>query len=281
MVPAADHGLVAGDGVFEVLKITMQGPFATTRHLTRLTRSAERLGLARPDVDLIRRGLKEVCADISDWLRPHGRVRITQTAWIGPLSSARAGSAPITVILAEPCAPPSATGQIITLPWTHNANDALDGIKSASYGGNVRGLAYAAERDCGEGIFLNTEGYVAEGTGTNIFVVREGHVIRPPISAGILDGITRALVVEWFDVEERDLAPAEAQSGDEVFITSTNRDIQAITRWDHADWNGPGAVTALSEKSSSDGRPMTWTRDQTDDWRNFMFRRPVRYSSTR
>lgn len=244
LIPASDHGVVAGDGVFEVLKVTPQGPFATSRHLARLARSADRFGLPDPDAELIRLGLKEVCADLSDWPHPHGRVRITFTGGLGPLSSARTGDTPMTVISAEPSKPPAAADRIVTLPWTRNPNDVLTGIKSTSYGGNVRGLAYAAQRDGGEGIFVNIDGYVAEGTGTNLFVVRDGQVFTPPLTAGVLDGITRALVLEWFDVEERNLTLAEAQSADEVFITSTNRDVQAITQWDNAVWNGTGPVTA-------------------------------------
>jgi branched-chain amino acid aminotransferase len=244
LVPATDHGLVAGDGVFEVLKLTVDGPFAVTRHLARLARSAERLGLLAPDLDLIRRGLKEVCADLSGWEQPHGRIRITYTGGLGPLSSARTSTVPMTVISAEPSAPSTATGRIVTLPWTRNPNDALTFIKSTSYGGNVRGLAYAAERGCGEGIFVNTDDHVAEGTGTNLFVVRDGRVVTPPIAAGVLDGITRALVLEWCDeVEERNLTLEEAQAADEVFITSTNRDVQAIERWDEITWPAPGPVT--------------------------------------
>lgn len=244
LIPATDHGVVAGDGVFEVLKITPQGPFAVTRHLTRLARSASRFGLPEPDAASIRLGLKEVCADLSDGAQPHGRVRITFTGGLGPLSSARTGDRPMTIISAEPCAPPQPTDRIVTLPWTRNPNDVLTGIKSTSYGGNVRGLAYAAQRGCGEAIFVNTDGYVAEGTGTNLFVVHDERVITPPITAGVLDGITRALVLEWFEVEERNMTLAEAKSADEVFLTSTNRDVQAITQWDEMAWNAPGPVTA-------------------------------------
>lgn len=248
LIPATDHSVVAGDGVFEVLKITPQGPFAVIRHLARLARSASRFGLPEPDADFIRLGLKEVCADLSDWAQPHGRVRITFTGGLGPLSSARKGDRPMTIISAEPCVPPQPTDRIVTLPWTRNSNDVLTGIKSTSYGGNVRGLAYAAQRGCGEGIFVNTAGDVAEGTGTNLFVVHHGRVSTPPITAGVLDGITRALVLEWFDVEERNLTLAEAQAADEVFLTSTNRDVQGITHWDDIAWNAPGPVTAHIQK---------------------------------
>lgn len=244
-VPATDHGLVAGDGVFEVLRVTPRGAFATTRHLARLTRSAARLGLPEPDLELIRRGIDEVCADRSDWDQPEGRLRITYTAGLGPLASNRISAAPMTVISAEPIQLPGPTGSIVTLPWTRNPHDAVTGIKTTSYAGNVRGLAYARERGCGEGIFLTTDGWVAEGTGTNIFFVLDGQVVTPTLDAGVLDGITRALVLERFDGgQERDVTLAEAQSAEEVFLTSTTRDVQGVERWDDNSWTAPGPVTS-------------------------------------
>lgn len=240
-IPATDHGLVAGDGVFEVLRVTPDGPFAPTRHLARLARSAERLGLSEPDADFIRRGIDEVIADRSDWDLPEGRLRITYTGGLGPLGSHRTGTEPMVLISAEPCRMPAETDRLVTLPWTRNVNDVLTFIKTNSYAGNVRGLAYALERGAGEGIFLNTDGFVAEGTGANIFFVIDGVIVTPPISAGVLDGITRALVLEWFDgIVERDVTLAEAQAAEEIFLTSSTRDVQGISGWDEGTWSAPG-----------------------------------------
>ncbi|MDO5499389.1 MAG: aminotransferase class IV [Propionibacteriaceae bacterium] len=244
-VPATDHGLVAGDGVFEVLRVTPQGPFAPTRHLARLARSAERMGLPEPDLDFVRRGIEEVCADRSDWDLPEGRLRITYTGGLGPLGSHRTQDQPMVLISVEPCVMPAESDRIVTLPWTRNLQGAMTWVKTTSYGENVRGLAYARERGCGEGIFINTDGFVAEGTGSNLFVVLDGVVTTPPISAGVLDGITRALVLEWFDgIVERDLTLKEAQAADEVFLTSTTRDVQGIAAWDEVTWAAPGPISA-------------------------------------
>ncbi|WP_425309301.1 aminodeoxychorismate lyase [Ammonicoccus fulvus] len=242
-VPATDHGLVAGDGVFEVLRVTPKGPFAPTRHLARLQRSAQRLGLPEPDLDLIRRGIDEVSADRSDWELPEGRLRITYTGGLGPLGSHRTQHTPMVLISAEPCEMPAETDRIITLPWTRNVQGAMTWVKTTSYGENVRALAYARDRGCGEGIFVNTEGHVAEGTGANIFFVLDGVITTPTIDSGALDGITRALVLEWFDgIVERDVTLAEAQAAEEVFLTSSTRDVQGIAAWDHHEWPAPGPV---------------------------------------
>lgn len=245
LVPATDHGLVAGDGVFEVMKVTRNGTFAVTRHLARLQRSASRMGLAEPDLDLIRRGIAEVTADRTDWDLPEGRLRITYTGGLGPLGSHRTQTRPMVLISAEPCHMPAETDRIVTVPWTRNVQGAMTGVKTTSYGENVRALAYALERGCGEGIFVNTEGYLAEGTGANLFCVIDGVITTPPLEAAVLDGITRALVLEWFDgVVERDLTLEEAQRAEEVFLTSTTRDVQGIAAWDEVTWSAPGPVTA-------------------------------------
>ncbi|WP_432557523.1 aminotransferase class IV [Granulicoccus sp. GXG6511] len=242
LVPAADHGLVAGDGVFEVLKVTELGAFAITRHLARLERSAERMGLPAPDLGHVRLGIDEVLADLSDWEIPHGRLRITYTDGIGPLASYRTADRPLVVVSAEPSPVPEAAGGIVTLPWTRNVNGAMTGIKTTSYGENVRGLMYAKARNAGEGIFVNTDGLLCEGTGTNIFCVFDEQIVTPPISTGALDGVTRALVLEWFGGEERNLTLAEAKGADEVFLTSTTRDVQAVNDWDQLTWQAPGPV---------------------------------------
>jgi len=137
------------------------------------------------------------------------------------------------------------TTSLVTAPWTRNENGALAGVKSTSYGENVRALAFALERGASEAILLNTAGNLCEGTGANIFCVFGTEVVTPPLSSGPLAGITRDLVCEWNDVTEADLTLAEAQAADEVFITSSLRDVQAVFRWDAVEWSteSPGPVT--------------------------------------
>jgi branched-chain amino acid aminotransferase len=108
-------------------------------------------------------------------------------------------------------------------------------VKSISYAENVRALGYAAQSDASEAIFLNTSGRVCEGTGSNIFLVFGDTIITPPLSSGPLAGITRELIMEWSSVEERDLSLDEAKRADEVFLTSSMRDVQAVGRWDDRD----------------------------------------------
>jgi branched-chain amino acid aminotransferase len=221
-----DHGLVTGDGVFETVKVVAGTPFALSRHLARLRRSALGLGLPEPDVD----DLRTAAAAVIDASPPGAlaRLRITVTAGISPLSSERASSPLSTVVALAEQRPPEPTADVVVVPWLRNEHGAMAGIKSISYAENVRALAYAAERGGNEAIFANTSGNLCEGTGSNVFIVRGGRLITPPLSAGCLAGVTRALVIEWAGAVEEDVPIAALTDADEAFLTGTTRDVQPI-----------------------------------------------------
>lgn len=238
-----DHGLVVGDGVFETVKVANGVPFALSRHLARLARSASGLGLAEPDLDQIRAGaLAAVEASEPVAL---ARMRITVTGGISPLGSERGGN-PLTAIVAlGEMKAPVAFCDVATVPWPRNEHGALSGLKTTSYGENVRALAYAAERGGSEAIFGNTAGNLCEGTGTNVFVVSGGQLLTPPLLAGCLAGVTRALVIEWSGAVEQDLPLPALAEADEAFLTGTTRDVQPIRLVDgQALPAAPGPVTA-------------------------------------
>jgi branched-chain amino acid aminotransferase len=228
-IVGTDHGLLVGDGVFETLKVTERGAFAVRRHLNRLSRSAAALGLPAPDHGQIREAIEAVLAgrDFRD-----GKLRITYTGGRGPLGSEAAYGPPTLIVAVAPTDAAAAHTSIVTGPWMRNEHGALTGVKSTSYAENVRGLGYAAQHQASEAIFLNTAGHVCEGTGTNIFLVFGETVATPPLSAGPLAGITRELIMEWTPVAERELTLQEAKQADEVFLTSSMRDIQGVERWD-------------------------------------------------
>ncbi len=256
-VSAVDHGLVVGDGVFESLKVTPAGAFALGRHLARMTRSAEGLGLPAPDHDRVREATDAVLAD-----RPYelGLLRITWTGGAGPLGSQRAYGPPTLVLADTPVEPAPASTAVVTVPWTRNEHGAMTGVKTTSYAENVRALRHAYDRDATEGLFLNTAGHVCEGTGSNLFCVLDGEVVTSPLASGALAGITRELLLEWADVTERDLTLAEAQRADEVFLTSSLRDVQGVHRWDGVTFDAPGPVTRrlqqlFAERSAADPDP--------------------------
>jgi branched-chain amino acid aminotransferase len=245
-IAGTDHGLLVGDGVFETLKVTERGAFAVRRHLNRLGRSAAALGLPVPDHGRIREAIEAVLAG-RDF--PRGKLRITYTGGRGPLGSEAAYGPPTLIVAVAPADAAAALTSIVTGPWMRNEHGALTGVKSTSYAENVRGLGYAAQHQASEAIFLNTAGHVCEGTGTNIFLVFGETVVTPPLSAGPLAGITRELIMEWTPVAERELTLQEAKQADEVFLTSSMRDIQGVERWDDQIFSQVRPVTQALSKT--------------------------------
>jgi branched-chain amino acid aminotransferase len=221
-----DHGLMVGDGVFETIKVVRGEAFALTRHLVRLARSAEGLGIETPDLDAIRQGVLDVLATAPSW--ELGRIRVTYTSGPGPLGSDRGSDGTTAIVIAGEQRPFPATGDVTVVPWPRNERGPLNGLKTTSYADNAVALAYAKERGGGEAIFGNLAGNLCEGTGSNIFVVREGRLITPTLASGCLAGVTRALTLEWCGGEEADIPLEELYGAEEAFLTSTTRDVQPI-----------------------------------------------------
>lgn len=241
-VSAVDHGITVGDGVFETVRATGGHPFALTRHLKRLARSAAGLGMEGPDLDLIADGVARAIAanpELDD-----ARVRITVTDGAGPLGSDRIpGEQTVIVALGGFPAIPEQTDVVLS-PWPRNEFGALAGLKTISYADNVRALAYARARGGSEAVFPNVSGNLCEGTGSNVFVVLGGRLLTPPLSSGALAGITRELVLEWYGGEEEDVSMERLPEITEAFLTSTGRDVQPIAHIDGQQVSAePGPVT--------------------------------------
>jgi branched-chain amino acid aminotransferase len=241
-VSVFDHGILVGDGVFETIKAVRGEAFALTRHLDRLAVSAAGLGLPSPDLDAIRQGTLDVLAGAPAW--DLARIRITYTSGVGPLGSDRGSAGATAIVAVAEQQPFPATGDVSVVPWPRNERGALSGLKTTSYGDNAKALDYAHERGGAEAIFGNLAGNLCEGTGSNVFLVRGGKLITPPLSSGCLAGITRALVLEWMDGEETDIPLSAFSEADEAFLTSTTRDVQAIRAVDGVVFSSaPGPVT--------------------------------------
>lgn len=242
-VSVFDHGLTVGDGVFETAKVVRGVPFALTRHLLRLGESAAGLGLPEPDVARVRAAVAEVLAANAEHRDQPLRLRITYTGGTSPLGSDRGDQGPTLVVALAPMASWAASAKVVVVPWVRNERSATAGLKTTSYAENVVALAYAKARGGTEAVFANTVGDLCEGTGSNVFLVRGGEVVTPPLGSGCLAGVTRALLLEWADVAEKDLPMAALTEADEVFLTSSTRDVQAVHAVDDAEV-APGPVTA-------------------------------------
>jgi len=247
-ISVLDHGMIVGDGVFETIQINRNQPFALTRHLDRLERSAHGLGIGTPDVAAIREG---IAATMDGQDIGFGRIRVTVTSGPGPLGSPR-GSGPLTqVVVSEPAVRPPAVSSIVTVPWPRNERGALSGLKTTSYAENALMIEHALARGASEAVMPNTVGQLCEGTGSNIMYVVDGRLVTPTLAAGPLAGVTRALVLEWcadeIDVVEED-APIEVlRTADEVLLVGTTRNVQAISRVDDRELEAPGPVTRAAQ----------------------------------
>ena len=250
-VSVLDHGFTVADGVFETLKVVAGTPFALSRHLRRLAASADGLGLPTPDEALVREAVAAVCAANDHEVGQLGRLRITCTAGPAPLGSER-GAHGTTLVVAEAVGSrwPSSCA-VSVVPWPRNERSAVAGLKTTSYAENVVALAAAKAQGSSEAVMANTRGELCEGTGSNVFVVVGGRVLTPPLESGALAGITRELVLEWTDAQEETLPVEVLRDAEEVFLTSSTRDVQAVhaVRWGDDDvlLPVPGPLTTQIE----------------------------------
>ena len=194
---------------------------------------------------------------------PLGRIRITYTGGPAPLGSGRGDAAPTDrggrgADGAGAQRPPS----VARVPWPRNERGALAGVKSTSYAENVVALAEAAKVGASEAIFANLAGHLCEGTGSNVGYVVGGEVRTPTLAVGCLAGVTRALLLEWYDVVEIDEPIEVLDSADEIFLMSTTRDVQGVHRIDDRELEAPGPGHPRADGALVDqGGRSTWTRE--------------------
>jgi branched-chain amino acid aminotransferase len=259
-VSVLDHGFTVADGVFETLKVTGGEAFALTRHIDRLERSAAAMALPAPDRDAVFDAVRETVDANAPLLGDLARLRITYTAGDAPLGSDRGETGPTLVIAVSAMKPWPESAAVITVPWPRNERSPLAGVKSTSYAENVLALARAHEHGAGEALMPDTQGRLCEGTGSNVFLVLDGQLITPTLATGCLAGVTRDLVLEWVGAEEVDVPMTALDDAEEVFITSSTRDVQPVHRVDSRSLVAPGPLTAsaraqFDRRSRADADP--------------------------
>ncbi len=268
-----DHGLLYGDGVFEGIRAYNGRIFRLDQHLERLWNSARGIML---EIPLSR---DEMVEAIRNTLRANelhdAYIRLLVTRGPGDLGlDPRKCSRPSVVIIADrielyPEQLYREGLEVIVCSTRRNIPEALDpGIKSLNYLNSILGKIETARAGVAEGILLNSEGFVAECTGDNIFLVKDGSLLTPPTSAGILHGVTRAAVMqlarqEALEVREELFTVFTVYAADECFLTGTAAEIAPVVRVDGRPiGNGrPGPVTArlrkaFRELTNSEGTPI-------------------------
>lgn len=253
-IPVLDRGFLFGDSIYEVVRTVGDVPFAWPEHHARLAASAEaiRLRLDLDEATIARRVAATLAA------AAHGdsyvRVVVTRGAGEAPnIDLAYATGAPCWIVFVRPLAPMSGKpAKLALIERLRNDRRALDpATKSGNYLNNVLGLAEAKAAGASDCVMCNADGLVTEASTSNVWARIGGVWCTPPLQAGILAGITRALLLELLPrlgerAAERQLTAAELRSAEELFLSSTLRDIGPVTHFDGRALHGgaAGPVTA-------------------------------------
>ncbi|MEO6235505.1 MAG: aminotransferase class IV [Vicinamibacterales bacterium] len=256
VVPVYDHGFVYGEGVYETLRTYNLVPFLYDRHLARLRRSAERLLLTVPfdDATLLHWIEQTMAAAACD---DEAYIRVLLTRGVGDLNYDPATTpTPTTVIIVKPLEPPAPAvftdGIRISLVeiLRNHPQSVNPAIKSNNLLNNVLSMQAAYRAGAEEALMCNFRGELTECSQANFFMVRGGAVLTPPSAAGLLEGVTRAFIFELgrevgVDVREQVLVPADLDTADEMFITSTTRELSPVVNVDdrRVGAGTPGPVT--------------------------------------
>ena len=258
-VPVLDRGFLYGDSVYEVVRTYSRRPFELDRHLARMDRSAERIGLALPPREKI---VSELTRTLEAARNPESYARIVVTRGEGQQFGlgAHLATGHRLVIIVRPLQPPPeeqyARGLTMAIARTRrNPPQALDpALKTGNYLNNILALREAHEAGADDAILLDLQGRVTEATTSNVFFVQHGVLVTPPLALGMLEGVTRAVAIEvargeGLMVREEPHGPEALAAADEVFLTSTLREVMPITQLVFLESHGE------RKRPVGDGRP--------------------------
>ena len=238
VVSVYDHGFLYGDGVYETMRAYGGTVFMFEKHMERLGRSASLLRLRVPDQDFIRDAVARAVQanELSD-----AYIRITVSRGKGPIGlDPDLCHEPTFVVIAErfreyPAHYYEEGTRLVLAGTRRNLKDALNPkIKSLNFLNNIMAKMEAKERGAHEAVMLNAEGFLSEGTVSNIFFFSRGALCTPSLDAGILDGITREVVIriaqrQGIRIKEGMFYPEELFSASEVFFTNTTSEIMPVS----------------------------------------------------
>ena len=267
-----DHGLLHGDGIFEGIRFYNGRVFRLTEHIERLHLSAKALLLKMPWT------LEEVCEATLNTIRANGLtdgyIRLVVTRGIGDLGlNPYLCPTPSMFIIASgislyPAELYEEGLEVVTCSTRRPTPASLSPqVKSLNYLNNVMAKVEALKAGAKEGLMLNEQGYVAECTGDNVFIVRKGEVITPPVSDGSLDGITRQVIFELcaelgITIREASMARYDVYTADESFLTGTAAETIPMVKLDEREIGDgkPGPLSlklieAYRQKVRSEGTP--------------------------
>lgn len=260
VISVFDHGFLYGEGVYETLRTYNGQPFLFERHMQRLRKSAGMLALSVPIDDAAIDGrFRETmrAAKLGDAPDREAYIRILVTRGVGELTYDPAATPnPSIIVIVKPHVAPSREvferGVTVALvPIVRNHPGSVNPlIKSNNLLNNALAMQEAFRRGGFEGVMRNYRGELAECTQSNLFIVKNGAALTPPIDAGLLPGITRAFLFEVGDergipVREAVLRDEDLFGADEAFLTSTTREVVPIVKVDDRaiGAGAPGPIT--------------------------------------
>ena len=264
VVSVFDHGLLYGDGVFEGIRAYNGRVFKLSEHVDRLFYSAKAILLKIPmSHRAICEAVRAACKrnKIRD-----GYIRLVVTRGAGTLGlDPNRCSNPQVIIIADKIQLYPETFykkglEIVTVPTTRNHTNAVNpAIKSLNYLNNILAKIEAINAGCVEAIMLNSQGFVAECTGDNVFMLKGGELLTPPLAAGALYGITRSVAIELAEslgikAKEPNLTRYDLYNADEVFITGTAAEVVPVVKIDGRQIGSgkPGKLTKKLIKAYQD-----------------------------
>lgn len=205
-----------GDGIFETIKTTRGIPFALSRHIARATRSASILGMRIPSERQIREAVSGVLSKTPESLE-FGRLRVTFQ---------RNGELELVHETYHPWSNPARL-TIGELPIDETSPSI--GMKTLPFTENIECLKMAHEQGFDDAVRFNTRGKVAESAVSNLLFKIDGQWVTPNLASGCLPGITRELVLEWFDIEEDVLIRKNLDDVQSIYLLSSLKDAQPVS----------------------------------------------------
>ena len=226
-----DLGLTVGLGVFETMAAYDGKVFAYDLHHARLLKSAEVFALPVPERSVITAAITEVI-DANHYHQGRYRIRVTLTGGVNQLGGGREQGDVMVTAQAADSASGGDSAKLAWVPFVINERAATAGVKSTSYADHVLAYRHALNAGADEALMLNSQGHLAEGSMSNVFVVKDGVVQTPSLASGCLPGVTRQLVIALcadldLPVKECQLGVQDIDRADEIFLTSSLREIQA------------------------------------------------------
>lgn len=250
-VSVFDHGYLYGDGIYETLRAYRGVAFKADEHIERLENSARLVGMKLPmDGDGFIRAMDQTVHE-NGLSEAYIRVTVSRGPGEIGLDPALCPEPTVVIIAKEFSEYPAAMYEdgikVSVVKTRRNHPECLDpAIKSTNFLNNIFAKVEAKKAGAYEGIMLNHAGQVAEGTISNVFIVEKGALVTPPLIAGILDGVTRNLVIKLAEglgitVYEEPFTEARMWRADEVFITNTTMEVMPVTDVDGHKVAGGGA----------------------------------------